>query len=274
MQIIRELERYPRGVYTGTIGFLFPDGDCLFNVAIRTIAVDTQTGEATFGVGGGVTIDSTAAGEYDECLVKSRFLQTKPVEFDLFESMLIENGEIFLRDKHLERLRNSAAYFGFRFDEEWIAELLSRRSSPMAKLKLILRNDGLVRVQKLPITDSFEPKRVSLAPTPVNSADRFLFHKTTNREYPENLIFWNERNEVTESGTANLVVKIDGELFTPPISCGLLPGTFREHLLEQGAIKERLITVEEFKNAEEIYLINSVRKWMKAVCVGPCSSVA
>jgi para-aminobenzoate synthetase/4-amino-4-deoxychorismate lyase len=276
MQIIRELERYPRGVYTGAIGFLFPDGDCLFNVAIRTIVVDVQTGEATFGVGGGVTIDSTAAGEYDECIVKSRFLHTNPVEaITLFETMLFEDGEIFLRDKHLERLRNSAAYFGFRLDEKLIAQLLDSISSPpLVKLKLIVPTNDPIRIKKFPITESSEPKRVSLAPTPVNSADRFLYHKTTNREYPEDLILWNERNEVTESGTANIVVKIDGELFTPPISCGLLPGTFREHLLEQGAIKERVITVEEFKNAEEIYLINSVRKWMKAVCVGPCSSVA
>ncbi len=113
MQIIRELERFPRGVYTGTIGFLKPGGDCVFNVAIRTVVIDKETGVATCGVGGGVTIDSTAAGEYAECLVKSRFLETRPVEFELFETMLIEDGEIFLRERHLERLRKSAAYFGF-----------------------------------------------------------------------------------------------------------------------------------------------------------------
>ena len=274
MQIIRELERYPRGIYTGAIGFLFPGGDCLFNVAIRTVVIDTQTGEATFGVGGGVTFDSTATGEYDECLVKSRFLQTKPVEFELFESMLVEDGEIFLLQRHIERLKNSAVYFGFDFKEEALYKNLASIPFPAAKLKLTLRKDGRVTTETSPIVDSPEPKRVSLAPTPVNSADRFLFHKTTNRAYPDNLIFWNERNEVTESGTANIVVKIDGQLFTPPVSCGLLPGTFREHLLEQGAIKERVITVEEFKAAEEIYLVNSVRKWMNAVCVSPCSSVA
>lgn len=274
MQIIRELERYPRGVYTGVIGFLRPGGDCIFNVAIRTVVIDAQTNRATFGVGGGVTIDSTAAGEYDECLVKSRFLQTKPVEFELFESMLVEDGRIFLLERHIKRLRNSAAYFGFNFNEEALYETLNSIPDQKAKLKLILTKDGRLTIKTSRIIESPEPKQVSLAPTPVNSTDRFLFHKTTNREYPGDVIFWNERNEVTESGIANIVVNIDGQLFTPPVRCGLLPGTFRDQLLEDGSIKERVITVEEFKNAKEIYLINSVRRWMKAVCVRPCSSVA
>ena len=96
MQIIRELERFPRGAYTGAIGLLKPGGDCVFNVAIRTVVIDTETGVATFGVGGGVTIDSTAEREYEECLVKSRFLHSTPVEFQLFESILLEDGEYFL----------------------------------------------------------------------------------------------------------------------------------------------------------------------------------
>jgi para-aminobenzoate synthetase/4-amino-4-deoxychorismate lyase len=274
MQIIRELERFPRGVYTGAIGFLRPGGDCIFNVAIRTVVIDTQTNVATFGVGGGVTIDSTAAGEYDECLVKSRFLENKPVEFELFESMLVEDGEIFLFERHIERLRNSAAYFGFNFKEEALLSSMPPIPSLKAKLKLTLRKDGHLTTQLSPINDQPDPKLVSLATTPVNSSDRFLFHKTTNRKYSDDVVFWNERNEVTESGIANVVVRINDQLFTPPVNCGLLPGTFRAELLEEGSIKERVITVEEFKNAEEIYLINSVRKGMKAVCVRPCSSVA
>jgi len=267
MQIIRELERFPRGVYTGAIGFLRPGGDCIFNVAIRTLVIDTQSGVATFGVGGGVTIDSTAAGEYEECLVKSRFLQSRPVEFELFESMLIENGEIFLLERHIERLRNSAAYFGFKFNEEALLASLPHLPSPKAKLKLTLGNDGQLTTESSPIIDYSKPKRVALATTPVDSSDRFLFHKTTRRKYVDDVIFWNERNEVTESGIANIVVRLDGQLVTPPVNCGLLPGTFRAELVEQGLIKERVITVEELKNAKEIYLINSVRKWMKAELV-------
>lgn len=274
MQIIRELERFPRGVYTGAIGFLRPGGDCIFNVAIRTVVIDTQTGVATFGVGGGVTIDSTAAGEYEECVVKSRFLQTKPVEFELFESMLVEDGEIFLLERHLERLRNSAAYFGFGFNENEARTLLAQIPSQKAKLKLTLRKDGRLTSETSPITNSTGPKRVALATTPVNSSDRFLFHKTTHRDFRDDIIFYNERGEVTESGIANVVVKLNDQLFTPPVSCGLLPGTFRAQLLAEGKISERVITIEELKTAEAFFLINSVRKWMKAVCVSPCSSVA
>ena len=267
MQIIRELEPFPRGIYTGAIGFLRPGGNCIFNVAIRTVVIDTQTNVATFGVGGGVTIDSTAAGEYEECLVKSRFLQSKPVEFELFESMLVEDGEIFLLERHVARLRSSAAFFGFEFDEQTLRTLVAHIPPQRAKLKLILRKDGHLTTQLSPVSDQSQPKLVRLADTPVNSSDHFLFHKTTNRDFSENLIFWNERHEVTESGIANVVVRLHDELFTPPVSCGLLPGTFRQHLLEKGLIKERVVTVEELKKANEIYLINSVRKWMRAELV-------
>lgn len=264
MQIIRELERFPRGVYTGAIGLLHPGGDCVFNVAIRTVVIDKQTGVATCGVGGGVTIDSTAAGEYEECLVKSRFLQSKPVEFELFETMLVEDGEIFLLERHLERLKKSAAYFGFKNPPA----LDLRSAFKTAKLKLNLRKDGRIETEISPIPNPGGLKRVSLATAPVNSSDRFLFHKTTRRDfYSDDVILWNERGEITESGIANVVVRINGELVTPPVSCGLLPGTFRAHLLDRGEIKERVITIEELKNASEIYLINSVRKWMKAELV-------
>jgi para-aminobenzoate synthetase/4-amino-4-deoxychorismate lyase len=267
MQIIRELEPFPRGVYTGTIGFLRPGGDCVFNVAIRTVAIDKESGVATFGVGGGVTIDSTAAGEYEECLVKSRFLSERLEEFELFESMLVEDGKIFLLARHLERLRNSARFFGFNLDEEALSELMARIPAQTAKLKLSLRKDGRLTTETSPIKDQAGPKLVRLAEKAVNSANRFLFHKTTNRDYREDIIFYNERNEVTESGTANVVVRVGDQLFTPPVNCGLLAGTFRDHLLAEGKIKERVITVEELKHADELFLINSVRKWMKAELV-------
>jgi para-aminobenzoate synthetase/4-amino-4-deoxychorismate lyase len=116
MQIIRELERFPRGAYTGAIGFLKPGGDCVFNVAIRTVVIDTELHQATFGVGGGVTIDSTAEREYEECLVKSRFLHSTPVEFQLFESICWKMASIFCLREHLERLSETRrSISGFRF---------------------------------------------------------------------------------------------------------------------------------------------------------------
>ena len=267
MQIIHELERFPRGAYTGTIGLLKPGGDCVFNVAIRTVVIDTETGVATFGVGGGVTIDSTAEREYEECLVKSRFLHSKPVEFQLFESILLEDGEYFLLDDHVARLNDSAEYFGFigtriNVDLERIAFENPRGSF---KVRVTLWKDGKVETQVTPIELLGELKGVELAREPVDSSDRFLYHKTTRRPGGDNLIFWNERGEITESSIANVVVSIDGELCTPPIECGLLPGVFRKHLLARGEIRKRVITIEEFRNAHEFFLINSVRKWMRVI---------
>jgi len=259
MQIIRELERFPRGAYTGTIGLLKPGGDCVFNVAIRTVVIDTQSTRATFGVGGGVTIDSTAEREYEECLVKSRFLQNPAVEFQLFESMLLEDGEFFLLAEHLGRLRNSAAYFGFKFPEDEIRSALARVVG-QGKVRLTLWKDGRIETQVSQL-EPFVDLSMTLATTPVDSSDRFLFHKTTLRDFSPDVVFWNERGEVTESGVANIVVPIDGQLYTPPVASGLLAGTFRTLLLAAGQIKERVITVEELP--EEFFLINSVRGWMR-----------
>jgi para-aminobenzoate synthetase/4-amino-4-deoxychorismate lyase len=268
MQIIRELEPFPRGVYTGTFGILRPGGDCVFNVAIRTVVIDKESGVATFGVGGGVTIDSTAQGEYEECLVKSRFLAQRPVEFELFETMLLENGKIFLLDRHLERLRKSATFLGMVFLEGIYTDLeriVSKHSKGNWKLRITLSTNSF----STDVTPAPTQKKVTvdLARNAVDSSNRFLFHKTTNRNFRDDLIYYNERNEVTESGIANIVVRLDDQLYTPPVSCGLLPGTFRAQLLAEGKIKERVITVAELKEAEEIFLINSVRKWMKAELV-------
>jgi len=264
MQIIRELERFPRNVYTGTIGLLQPGGDCVFNVAIRTVVIDTESNQATFGVGGGIVIDSTAEREYEECLVKSRFLYATPVEFQLFESILLENGEYFLLPEHLKRLSESAAYFGFetRIDAD-LERIAADNKNGSFKVKLTLWRDGRIETQVTPIESLPEVKSVTLAEEPVDSSDRFLFHKTTLRRGGDDVIFWNERREITESSIANIVVPIDGELFTPPIECGLLPGVFRNHLLAEGKIKERIITIEELQHAPEFFLINSVRKWIR-----------
>src|ERR1041385_2364647 len=262
MQIIRELERYPRGAYTGAIGLLKPGGDCVFNVAIRTVMIDTKAQQATFGVACCVTIDSTAEREYEECLVKSRFLYSEAREFQLFESLLLEDGEYFLFAEHLERLRNSAEYFGFRFPEERIREEL-RSVAGSGKVRLTLWKDGRIETHVSPLQPARD-QQVRLATTPVDSSDRFLFHKTTLRDFTsKDRIYWNERGEITESSIANIVVLIDGQLYTPPITSGLLAGIFRNHLLALGKIRERVISIEELQNAEEFFLINSVRKWVR-----------
>jgi para-aminobenzoate synthetase / 4-amino-4-deoxychorismate lyase len=282
MEIIRELEPFQRGIYTGTIGFIRPGGDCVFNVAIRTVVLDSDTGAATFGVGGGITIDSTAEREYDECLLKSSFLTAPSPRFRLLESILLEGGEFFLLSRHLERLKASARYFNFHFPEEQILCQLQRAvatcSNERWKIRLLLSKAGEIEFEAIQLGSAgrIQP-RVPLAAQPVESNDRFLFHKTTNRAiYDQALagrpdcdevILWNERGEVTESSVANVVVPVDGRLFTPPQQSGLLAGTFREELLADGTIRERVIRKEELQEASSFFLINSVRKWMPALLI-------
>jgi len=209
----------------------------------------------------------------DECCARARLATLlekpakEPVEFELFETMLLEDGEIFLLERHVERLKKSAAYFGFRF--EFPTDLAV---SGKWKVKVRLQRNGNFTVERSPITNSTSLMRVALAAAPINSSDRFLFHKTTRRSFKlrpdcDDVIFWNERGEITESSIANVVVVIDDELCTPPISSGLLAGTFRDQLLAEGKIRERVITIAELKDAAELFLINSVRKWTKAELV-------
>ncbi len=282
MEIIRELEPFPRGVYTGTVGFIRPGGDCVFNVAIRTVVLDSDTGAATFGVGGGITIDSTAAREYDECVLKSSFLTAPIPRFRLLESILLEGGEFFLLSRHLERLRASAKYFNFHFPEEHVLCELNRvvatSSGERWKIRLLLSKEGKIEIDASQLLNAGRiPRRVALAMLPVDPNDRFLFHKTTNRvvydqalaHRPDcdDVILWNEREEVTESSVANVVLPIDGQLFTPPLESGLLAGTFRNQLIAEGKIGERVIHKEELRKASSFFLINSVQKWMPAVVV-------
>lgn len=290
MQIIRELEPFPRGAFTGTIGLIRPGGDCCFNVAIRTVVLDSSTGRATFGVGGGITFGSTPKGEYEECLVKAAFLTRKVPEFRLLESMLLEQGEFFLLERHLTRLRESSQYFGFKFDEAQVLALLLRASEANHtgcwKVRLLQNRDAACEIEVTALTpepgstpgvSGLVPRHVKLAPAPVDVNERFLFHKTTYRSpYDEafkrtpdcdDVIFWNKEGEVTESSIANVVVSLNGQLCTPPVESGLLGGTFRAELLDQGVIEERRILTRELQAAHSFYLINSVRKWMPAELV-------
>jgi para-aminobenzoate synthetase / 4-amino-4-deoxychorismate lyase len=282
MEIIRDLEPFPRGVYTGTLGFLRPDSSSVFNVAIRTVVIDSETGIAKFGVGGGITYDSTAEREYQECLVKSSFLTTPPVEFELLESILLEAGSFVLLERHLARMRASAEYFGFRFFEAEIRKELNKtiaeHSSGSWKIRLLVSRKGNVRTEVLKLESPGQQRlRIALASAPVDTRDRFLFHKTTNRTVYDralaarpdcdDVILWNEAGEVTESTIANVVIRIGDQLFTPPRAAGLLAGTLREQSLIEGKILERPIHRDELLRASEIFLINSVMGWRRAALV-------
>ncbi len=274
MEIIAELERKPRSLYTGTIGFLKPDGSRTFNVAIRTLTVDGN--QVRLGVGSGITIDSTPAAEYRECFLKADFVHYNPPPFALLETLKLSGGRFYLLDHHLERMQKSAAYFDYGWSEERArAELDAVKnecSTGEWKVRLLMDKRGACSTQVAALHQDLRPWRVALATHPVHSENPFLFHKTTHREVYEqarqsrpdadDVLLWNEDGLLTESCCANVVIKVEGKYLTPPRSSGLLAGTFRDELVRQGRLKEACIDKQQFYDAAELYLINSVRGWI------------
>ncbi|HEV7387403.1 MAG TPA: aminodeoxychorismate synthase component I [Gemmatimonadaceae bacterium] len=278
MEIIGELEQAPRGIYTGAIGLLHPNSDAVFSVPIRTLAVE-RDGTATFGVGGAITWDSTADGEYEECRLKAKFLTDPWPDFDLLETMALEHGEYTLLDRHLRRARDSARYFGFRWSDGDVLAALEEVSTmhPQGswRVRLTVGREGEARAKAAPLLETGnEPRMVKFASCAIDDRDPLVFHKTTARaRYDSELelcrpcddvIFWNDRGEVTESTIANVVVFSAGKHWTPSRDAGLLAGTLRDELISKGALYERTITKSELEKAGSFFLINSVRGWMPA----------
>jgi len=204
--------------------------------------------------------------------------EKESLEFKLYEALRWKpKSGYYLLDEHLNRLAESAKNFDFSFSREQVFDRLQTSEKDMlpegAKVKLFLDKSGTIDIEVGSLKGvKSENLVVGLAPNPVNSQDPLLYHKTTIREVYEaarqsrpecdDVILWNEKHEVTESCRSNVVVEIEGELLTPPIHCGLLGGTFRAHLLKEGKIREKVISVEDLKKANQIFTINSVRKWM------------
>jgi para-aminobenzoate synthetase/4-amino-4-deoxychorismate lyase len=279
MAIIKELEPAPRGIYTGAVGLLYPNGDVVFNVAIRTLVIDPRDRIATFCVGGGITWDSTPDGEYEECRLKANFLTHPWPNFELLETMALKDGEYTLLERHLARARDSARYFGFRWKEKDVEKVLTDASKAHPfehrRVRLIIARSGAARVELHPLNSMRqEPLLVKFATCPVDDRDPLIFHKITARSRYDaeltrcrpcdDVIFWNSRGEVTESTIANVVVFSEGKHWTPPREAGLLAGTLREELIANGELFERTITRQELASIDSFSLINSVRGWMSA----------
>jgi para-aminobenzoate synthetase/4-amino-4-deoxychorismate lyase len=278
-EIILELEPSPRGVYTGAIGFASP-GEAVFSVAIRTVLLDLTSGVYELGVGSGITADSDPAAEYAECLSKAAFLRAEAPRVGLIESLRLEHPGGFRRLKrHLARMQRSARYFGFPFEPDAARQELDHLAAGLApgiyKARLELDAAGRLTSTAEAIPATLPTARLGMARTPVSSTDRFLYHKTTRREpYQraladrpdcDDVILWNEKGELTETTVGNLVLELDGELVTPSLPAGLLPGVFREELLERGAIAERTLARADLDRAARVFVINSVREWRPAL---------
>ena len=287
MEIIRELEGQPRGVYCGAIGYVSPGRDAVFSVAIRTAVVDAVTGVAEIGIGSGITWDSDAAGEFRECLDKSAFLTRDSSEFSLIETLRFDTHGYLLLERHLQRLAGSAGYFGFNLDADALRERLHDLGQGLAgvhKVRVLLASDGNITLESQPLaaTDPTAPAAlIAISHKRVNSTDPFLYHKTTRRAlYDDQLrahpgcydcIFLNERGEVTEGSYNTIVIALNGERLTPSLDCGLLPGVLRAELLEVGAIREAVLTQEHLRAADTIWLVNSVRGWRECMLKTPPS---
>ena len=279
MQLIAELEQEPRGIYTGAIGFFSPQRT-VFNVAIRTLELNGNTG--TMGAGSGVVIDSVAADEYRECLLKARFLTAAPGgAFDdlaLIETMRWQDGFPLL-DLHLDRLLDSADYFDFAANRDQVRAALNEyaqrfEAGSAQRVRLVLHNDGGVQIahQALAPDRAGRMGRVRIAAERTGPADPMLYHKTTRRELYarafeqaqregfDDVLFFNMRGELTEGAISNVFVEKDGKLLTPPVECGLLAGVYRRHLLETRTdVEERVLRVEDLRSADAVYLANAVR---------------
>lgn len=312
MKIIDKLESSPRGIYCGAIGYIASVDKARFSVAIRTAEIDRASGDAVYGVGGGIVWDSQPESEWNECELKAEVVQSfnkcicprsesaetvaeirdlgggvkapalqrdacktqLPDNYQLLETMLYNNGIAYL-DEHIERLSRSATELGFKLDVAQLKNKLDSIAGGCQRVRLLLRKDGEITIELFDFPSQDEPlRRVAFSKEPVDPENPMLYHKTTHREIYNNakasvpdvddVILWNNRSEVTESTIANVVAEIDGKPVTPPVKCGLLPGTMRAALLEKGEISERIITVEELRTAPKIYLINSLRGWMPA----------
>jgi para-aminobenzoate synthetase/4-amino-4-deoxychorismate lyase len=283
MELIRELETEPRGVYCGAIGRFSPDGAALFNVAIRTTVIDRK-GSGEMGIGSGIVADSDGAKEYAECLLKMKFLTDPVRRFELIETMLYEPGKgVWLRGYHLARLAASAAYFGFAFDARKVSAAIDVATGAKAderlRVRLLLDEDGGVSVTTTPQppTASDVVMRYVISDTRLNSTDLFLYHKTTRRElydrewkhYADTLaadevIYLNENGELAEGSRTTIFIERDGKLLTPRLAAGVLPGTLRAALIDEGRAVEARLTVQDLNGPDKIYLGNSVRGLVRA----------
>jgi para-aminobenzoate synthetase/4-amino-4-deoxychorismate lyase len=287
MQIIRELEASPRGLYTGAIGWFDPPssshaiGDFCLSVPIRTLQLQAPSGairRGSMGVGAGIVHDSIAAHEYQECRLKAAFLTGMPHQFSLFETMHATRADgCHHLERHLQRLRSSAEYFGFLFDEAAIRATLTCVCAALDdgphRLRLALAADGSLDLQHAPLQPLAMPVQVQLAPQRTHGADPFLRHKTTMRAQYDaawhaaeqqgafDQLFFNDQGHLTEGGRCNVFVRLKGWWYTPPLSDGLLPGVMRAVLLADPAwnVEERSITLTELRRAEEIMVCNALR---------------
>lgn len=288
MELIRNVERDPRGPYCGAIGRIGPDGDAAFNVAIRTLRltpIENGQGQAVLGVGSAIVADSDVEAEWRECIVKGAFTRQKSPDYrapacDLIETMRFDpESGIELLELHLERMKASAQELGFGFDRHatrnQIQALCFELEAP-ARIRLLSARSGTISLEAAPLpeTDAGPLSCIAL-PIPVDPGDWRLRHKTSDRGFYENALqsardagasealLVRADGLVTEGCFTNIFVEDDGDvLLTPPAGLGLLPGVFRRSLLDSGKAREAALSLADLEGG--FFLGNAVRGLVKA----------
>lgn len=286
MEIINQLEKSERGIYTGTIGYIEPNNDGVFNIAIRTVEINDDK-KGLMGVGSGIVWDSDAFEEYEECLLKSKFLTDNMEEINLIESLYLYKGKYRFLERHIRRMENASDYFCFKFSKTEFKKMLEENIGKTEKNNKYKVRMSLVKDGKMILNNEIIDKKIKkqslkivVADKKTDSDNKYLYFKTNKRDIYNSVfsdiqkkgydeaIFVNEKEEVTECCNNNIIIKKDGKYYTPPSECGLLKGTMIENLLEKmDSLSERIITLEELKNADKVYICNSVRGVREATIV-------
>lgn len=277
MSMIRQLEPHPRGVYCGAIGIVRPGGEATFNVAIRTVVA--RQDELLFGVGSGITSDSTVEGEWREWRHKRAFLERASEGFDLLETLALEDGHFRYLEDHLARMQLAARHFRFPWDESSVQDALQALASahPLGlwRVRLLLDASGHPHAQAYTMPSGPTEVTLALADRPFTWAgSEFVRYKTTKRAHYDafapqqadifDTLLWNEQGELTECTRGNIALQIGGEWLTPPLQSGLLPGVGRAKALAQGTLREAAVHVEDLPRVEGMAFINSLRGWITA----------
>lgn len=294
MEINKSLEKENRNIYTGSIG-LFVRDKIVFNVAIRTLEIDKNNNKTELGLGSGIIWDSVPVSEFSEVKLKGKFLINQQNYFEIFESVLFcvsskgdnfdipsrEEGKLFLWKEHLERLRKTANYFLFVFDEKKINNQIKKvinklDCSHKYKLKIELNKSGKIKIEVEKISEELNNLIVIVSKKIINSKNVFQYFKTTNRKLYDSelnkykrkgfdeVIFLNEKGEVAEGSITNIFIKKNDIYLTPPINSGILSGVYRKYFLVKNPnSREMKLSLQDLINADEIILVNSVRKEMK-----------
>ena len=267
MEIIKKVEKQSRGVYCGAIGILVPQGPSIFNVAIRTLQMEGT--KAVYGVGGGITWDSKWEAEYEETKQKAAVLYRQNPRFDLISTGRVHQGKLLFLEEHMKRLQESSRYFDYPFNKEKVKKQVEDLCQSLDfdtdyRLKMSLAKDGELTFEHNQLTglaDDFCQARLVEQTYPLDSP--YTYFKTSYRPHislgPHEQIYYNQKKELLETSIGNLVLKIEDQLYTPPIHLGLLNGIYRQNLIANNQVSERVLTLDNLKQAQAIYGCNAVR---------------